>query len=138
MKLLQGYVSDMLAVEIEFFNEAFRRQEEDNNELHARRGVRDRPHRGQIIDPHPGIARRAEATGMSLMKGRRSAGVLGAAVGWRPPVALRQHRVAHAARRPCRASFATICYEMLHTTVLAMKAQTAELAIRHISRTTRR
>ena len=135
MKLLQGYVNDMLAVETEL-HEAFRRQKRDNTELRRFTAAHQIISRTEdTIDRHLSALRDALkrlGSDESTLK-KAVGGVLGAAAGWYDR--LRSDSTVSRVLRDDYAalSFATICYEMLHTTALAMKdAETAALAIRHL------
>lgn len=133
-KALQGYVNDMLAVETEIHG-ALRRQKNDER-IKSNAVAHQLVSRAEdMIDRHlEGLRTCIERLGgsESLMK-KAVGGVLGAAAGVYDKVRT-DASVSRALRDDYTAlSFATVCYEMLHTTALAMHQQdTAELALHHI------
>ncbi len=135
IKSLQGYVNDMLAVESEL-HEAFRRQKKENAELRRFTAAHQIVERTEdTIDRHLAalrdVLKRLGTEESTLQKA--VGGVLGAAAGLYDK--LRSDATVSRVLRDDYAalSFATIGYEMLHTTALAMKdGQTADLAITHL------
>jgi hypothetical protein len=130
---LADYVNDMLAVEREI-HQAFSRQKRDDDvkvytaahQLIAR--VED------TIDRHIealAICLRRLGADESMMKK-----AVGAAMGFAAGLfdKIRDDKVSRILRDDYAAlSFASVCYQMLHTTALAMKeTETAELALRHL------
>jgi hypothetical protein len=135
MKELQGYVNDMLTVEVEL-HEALRRQKKDHD------GLRNFGTAHQIVARAEDTVDRHLATLRESLKrlgGDESTlkkavgGILGAAAGVYDKLRA-DSTVSRLLRDDYTAlSFATVCYEMLHTTALAMKDQvTADLALRHL------
>jgi hypothetical protein len=133
MDTLRGYVNDMLAVERDIHS-AFRRHKED-------RGVRTFPETRAVlqqiedrIDVHVANLERALerlGEGESTLKAAVGA-VLGAVAGVYGK--LRDDRVSRMLRDDYTAlCFACVCYEMLHTTALALgHGELAELALGHL------
>lgn len=131
LEALQGYVNDMLAVEREI-HQAFSRQKHDEglkefataHQLIAR--IED------TIDRHlVELQRCLERLGTSESALKKAVGsVMGAMAGLYDQV--RDDKVSRIVRDDNTAlTFAVVCYEMLHTTALAMKdQQTAELALK--------
>lgn len=128
---LRGYVNDMLAVETEFHS-TFRRQKDDDQIRECTEAHQLIARTEDIIDRHL-VGLKACLTRLG---GKESAvkkavgGVLGVAAGIINTV--RSDESASRALRDDYAAlcFGTICYEMLHTTALAMKdQQTADLAL---------
>lgn len=131
---LQGYVNDMLAVEREIHS-AFSRQKHDDR-------LKEFPAASQLvariedtIDRHLS----ALSAGLTRIGGdestiKKAVGtVMGVAAGLYDKV--RSDDTVSRMLRDDYASlsFATVCYEMLQTTALAMKdEQTADLALRHL------
>lgn len=133
-KALQGYVNDMLAVETEIHG-ALRRQKNDGR-IKSNAMAHQLVSRAEdMIDRHLASLRSCiERLGgsESLMK-KAVGGVLGAAAGIYDKVRS-DASVSRALRDDYTAlSFATVCYEMLHTTALAMRQKDmAELALHHM------
>jgi ferritin-like metal-binding protein YciE len=133
MGTLRGYVNDMLAVERDI-HAAFRRHKED-------RGVKTYPETVTVlqqiedrIDVHiANLERCLErlGEGESTLKAAVGA-VLGAVAGVYGK--LRDDRVSRMLRDDYTAlCFACVCYEMLHTTALAVgNAEVATLALEHL------
>jgi ferritin-like metal-binding protein YciE len=133
MDTLRGYVNDMLAVERDI-HAAFRRHKED-------RGAKTHPEAAAVlqtiedrIDLHianleRGLERLGE--GESTLKAAVGA-VLGAVAGVYGK--LRDDRVSRMLRDDYTAlCFACVCYEMLHTTALALgHREIADLALEHL------
>jgi ferritin-like metal-binding protein YciE len=133
METLRGYVNDMLAVERDM-HAAFRRHKED----HA---VRTFPETAAVlqqiedrIDVHiANLERCLERLGTSESPVKAAVGaVLGAVAGVYGK--LRDDRVSRMVRDDYTAlCFATVCYEMLHTTALALgHGEVANLALSHL------
>ena len=134
MEILQGYVNDMLAVEREI-HQAFSRQKHDEH-------VKSYPAAYQVIsriedtiDRHLvdlQSCQRRLGTDESVVK-TAVGSVLGFAAALYDKVR-QDDQVSRMLRDDYTAvSFASVCYQMLHTTALAMRdAQTAELALRHL------
>ena len=131
---LQGYVNDMLAVENEF-HATFRRQRDDDKIRQHEDAHQLIARAEDIFDRHlislKDCLQRLGGT-ESIVK-KAVGGVLGVAAGIYNKV--RSEETASRALRDDYAAlcFGTVCYEMLHTTALAMNdAPTAELALRHL------
>lgn len=131
---LQGYVNDMLAVEIELHS-VFRRQKEDGQIRRYAAAHQLVARTEDVIDRHMASLKdclRRLGGSESLLK-KAGGGVIGVVAGIFDKV--RTDDAASPALRDDYAAlcFASICYEMLHTTALAMKDQrTADLAIQHL------
>jgi hypothetical protein len=130
---LRGYVSDMLAVERDL-HAAFRRHKED-------RAVRTYPAAQRLlqdienrVDDHLAALERAVQRLGEAPSGLKSAvgAVLGAVAGIYGKI--RDDRVSRMLRDDYTAlCFACVCYEMLHTTALAVRhGEIAELALLHL------
>jgi hypothetical protein len=130
---LRGYVNDMLAVERDL-HAAFRRHKED-------RAVRTYPAAQRLlqdvenrIDDHmAGLERALERLGESPSGLKTAVGaVLGAVAGIYGKI--RDDRVSRMLRDDYTAlCFACVCYEMLHTTALALhNGEVARLALLHM------
>ena len=131
---LQGYVNDMLAVETEMHN-AIRSQKEDDRVRRHGAAHQVIARTEEVIDRHMASLKdclERLGGGESKMK-KAIGGVVGAAAGLYDKV-----RGGESVSRNLRDDytalcFASVCYEMLHTTALAMKdARTAELALRNL------
>jgi hypothetical protein len=132
---LQAYVSDMMAVETEL-HEAFRRQKhsETVKRVPAAASVIGRAE--DTIDQHLAALRTCLHRLGSDEPTLKNAvtGVMGAAAG-----IIDKLRGDSPVSRTLRDDysaicFATVCYEMLHTTALAMRdSETADLALRHLA-----
>lgn len=133
MDTLRGYVGDMLAVERDL-HAAFRRHKED-------RAVRTYPAAQRLlqdiesrVDDHIAALERAvERLGESPSGLKAAVGaVLGAVAGIYGKI--RDDRVSRVLRDDYTAlCFACVCYEMLHTTALALRnGEIAELALLHM------
>ena len=133
MKELQGHVNDMLAVETEL-HAAFRRQKGDAGIKRNAAAHQFVSRTEDTIDDHLAALKRcAERLGGESVLKKAVGGVMGAAAGLYGKVrsddkVSRVLRDDHAAL-----SFASVCYEMLHTTALAMRdSATADLALSHL------
>lgn len=133
MEILQSYVNDMLAVEHEI-HEAFRRQKHGGK-------TKVHPEAAQLIariedtiDRHiEELDRALQRLGGSESALKKAVGAaLGAIAGLYDQV--RDETVSRMVRDDLTAlNFAAACYEMLHTTALAMHDQRlADLALRHL------
>jgi hypothetical protein len=133
MKELQGYVNDMLAVETEL-HAAFRRQKADA-------GLKKFPAAHQlvarteeVIDQHLESLKRCATRlgGESALK-QAVGSVLGAAAGLYDKIR-GDAKVSRVLRDDNTAlTFASVSYQMLHTTALAMRDEaTADLALKHM------
>ena len=133
METLRGYVNDMLAVERDL-HQAFRRHKDDKTTktypqtAAALQQIEDR------IDVHvASLERQLQRLGTAESPVKAAVGaVLGAVAGVYGKI--RDDRVSRMLRDDYTAlNFATICYEMLHTTALALREkQTADLALAHL------
>jgi ferritin-like metal-binding protein YciE len=133
MDTLRGYVNDMLAVERDI-HAAFRRHKED-------RGAKTYPEAARVlqqiedrVDAHVASLQRCLerlGDGESTLKAAVGA-VLGAVAGVYGK--LRDDRVSRMLRDDYTAiCFACVCYEMLHTTALALgHDEIAKLALEHL------
>ena len=131
---LQGYVNDMLAVETEFHG-AFRRQKDDaavrrHADAHAIVSSAE-----DVIDRHLSTLKEClqRLGGTESVVKKAVGGVLGVAAGIYNTI--RPNENASRVLRDDYAAlcFGTVCYEMLHTTALAMKDErTADLALRNL------
>ncbi len=133
MDTLRGYVNDMLAVERDI-HAAFRRHKED-------RGAKTYPEAARVlqqiedrVDVHVASLQRCLerlGDGESTLKAAVGA-VLGAVAGVYGK--LRDDRVSRMLRDDYTAiCFACVCYEMLHTTALALgHDEVAKLALEHL------
>ena len=133
MDTLRGYVNDMLAVERDL-HQAFRRHKEDKaaktypQAAAALHQIEDR------IDVHvASLERQLERMGSGESTVKAAVGaVLGAVAGIYGKI--RDERVSRMLRDDYTAlCFATVCYEMLHTTALAVgHGEVANLALSHL------
>jgi hypothetical protein len=134
-KDLCGYVNDMLAVETEL-HEAFRRQKHDDTIATAPRAQAVIARTEDTIDRHLAALRQCQTRlgGTESVIKKAVGGVMGAAAGLYDKLRA-DSSVSRTLRDDYAAiSFATVCYEMLHTTALAMQdKQTADLALRHLA-----
>lgn len=133
MDILQGYVNDMLAVEHEM-HQAFRRQKHSDTPSSHPESARLIARIEDTIDAHIAELKRAlESLGGSESMLKSAVGkALGAAAGIYNQV--RSDRVSTMVRDDLTAlNFAVACYQMLHTTALALHDQPlADTALRHI------
>ena len=134
MEDLQGYVNDMLAVETEL-HEAFRRQKADARlkKFPAAQQLISRAE--DTVDVHLAKLReclKRMGSDESVLK-KAVGGVLGAAAGVYDKLRS-DDKVSRMLRDDHTAlSFASVCYEMLYTTALAMHdSATADLALDHL------
>ena len=133
METLRGYVNDMLAVERDL-HQAFRRHKDDKatktypEAAAALQQIEDR------IDVHvASLERQLERMGSGESTVKAAVGaVLGAVAGVYGKI--RDDRVSRMLRDDYTAlCFATVCYEMLHTTALALgHGEVANLALSHL------
>jgi len=132
---VRGHVQDMLAVETEL-HEALRRQKNDAHLREVPQAHRLICRIEATIDRHLSALRSAVSRfgeEESIVK-KAVGGVMGAVAGMYAN--LRSDTSAARALRDDYAalSFATICYEMLHTTALAVgDKETAEMALKHLA-----
>lgn len=131
---LSGFVNDMLAVETEL-HEAFRRQKHDESVKQSTIAYQVICRTEDTIDRHLSGLKACQQRlggGESALK-KAVGGVMGAVAGMYDKLRSDQS-ISRALRDDYAAlSFATICYQMLHTTALAMKDQsTAECALKHL------
>jgi hypothetical protein len=132
MKELQGYVNDMLAVETELHS-AFRRQKNDATVKKFPEAHRLVVRTEEIIDNHLAALKQcAERLGGKSTMKEAVGSVMGAAAGLYSKVRS-DDKVSRVLRDDNAAlSFATVCYEMLHTTALALHdTATANMALEH-------
>jgi ferritin-like metal-binding protein YciE len=133
MEILQGYVNDMLAVEHEM-HQAFRRQKHSHTPSSHPASAQLIGRIEDTIDVHIAELRRVlERLGGSESALKAAVGkALGAAAGIYNQI--RSDRVSTMVRDDLTAlNFAVACYQMLHTTALAMHDQSlADVALRHI------
>ncbi len=133
MEILQGYVNDMVAVEHEM-HQAFRRQKHGETRSSHPASAQLIARIEDTIDAHLVELKRAlERLGGSESVLKKAVGVaLGTAAGLYNQV--RSDRVSTMVRDDLTAlNFAVACYQMLHTTALAMHDQPlADTALRHI------
>ena len=133
MEILQGYVNDMLAVEHEM-HQAFRRQKHSDTPSSHPASAQLIGRIEDTIDVHIAELRRVlQRLGGSESTLKAAVGkALGAAAGIYNE--LRSDRVSTMVRDDLTAlNFAVACYQMLHTTALAMHDQPlADTALRHI------
>ena len=133
MEILQGYVNDMLAVEHEIHQAFSRQKHSDKSAIH--------PEAAQLIariedtiDRHIAELQRAlERLGGSESALKRAVGTaLGMIAGLVDQV--RDETVSRMVRDDLAAlNFAAACYQMLHTTALAMHDKpVADLALKHL------
>jgi hypothetical protein len=133
-EMLVGYMNDMLAVEREL-HAVFRRQKEDGRVKRYPDSAALLSRIEDTIDDHL----RALSTGIKRLGGDESVlkkavgAVLGVAGGLYDKVRM-DDKVSRMLRDDYTAlNFATVCYEMLHTTALALRdEQTADLALAHL------
>jgi hypothetical protein len=133
IEILRGYVTDMLAVERDL-HQAFRRHKDDKTTktypqaAAALQTIEDR------IDVHvASLERQLQRMGSSESPVKAAVGaVLGAVAGVYGKV--RDDQVSRMLRDDYTAlCFATVCYEMLHTTALAVgHGEVANLALSHL------
>jgi len=131
---LRGYVNDMLAVETEFHASLRRQQDDDqirqNTEAHEIISAAE-----DVVDAHITSLKEclARVGGEESVVKKAVGTVLGAAAG-----VYNQVRSAESASRALRDDytalcFGSVCYEMLHTTALAMnEARTARVALKNL------
>lgn len=133
MEILQGYVNDMLAVEHEIHNAFSRQKHSDTPKRH--------PEAAQLIariedtiDRHLVELKRAlERLGGTESALKKAVGAaMGAVAGLYDQV--RDETVSRMVRDDLAAlNFAVACYQMLHTTALAMHDQAlADVALKHL------
>lgn len=133
-KDLKGYVQDMLAVETEF-HASFRRQRDDEQIARHPDAHQLISRAEEVIDRHLNSLREClqDLGGSESAMKNAVGGVLGAAAGLYNKI-----RSDESASRALRddytaLSFGAVCYQMLHTTALAMNQQrTADVAIENL------
>jgi hypothetical protein len=133
MEILQGYVNDMLAVEQEI-HQAFRRQKHSDKPMVNPEAAQLIGRIEDTIDTHIAELKRAlERLGGSESTLKKAVGAaLGAVTGLYDQV--RDETVSRMVRDDLAAlNFAVACYQMLHTTALAMHDKPlADVALRHL------
>jgi hypothetical protein len=134
LDILQGYVNDMLAVEREIHN-AFSRQKHDDRVKAFPAASRVIARIEDTIDRHIKELETclARLGGDESVLKKAVGTVMGAAAGLYDKVRPND-KVARMVRDDYTAlSFATVCYQMLHTTALAVReSSTADLALAHL------
>ena len=133
-EMLVGYMNDMLAVEREL-HAVFRRQKEDARVKRYPNSAALLARIEDTIDEHlRGLGQGLQRLGGDESMLKKAVGaVLGVAGGLYDAVRT-DDKVSRMLRDDYTAlNFATICYEMLHTTALALREkQTADLALAHL------
>jgi hypothetical protein len=133
MEILQGYVNDMLAVEHEIHN-AFSRQKHSETPKRHPEAAQLIARVEDTIDRHIAeLKRELERLGGSESALKKAVGVaMGAVAGLYDQV--RDENVSRMVRDDLAAlNFAAACYQMLHTTGLALHDQRlADLALAHL------
>jgi hypothetical protein len=131
---LRGYVNDMLAVETEF-HASLRRQKDDRQIRESAEAHEIIATAENVVDAHIASLKEclARIGGDESVVKKAVGTVLGAAAG-----VYNQVRSAESASRALRDDytalcFGSVCYEMLHTTALAMnEGRTASVAIKNL------